>query len=134
MATMALTLLHEALHIYFGPLIEHGERGGGYGNASCYERFVTEIAGLRLHPATVSGCRATLRRGSRGPEVRILQRELNFWIRTLPLTQRRPLLVVNGVFDRPTEAAVRAFQRRMDLKKVDGVVGSETWGVLLPRP
>ena len=34
-----LTLVHEALHIYFGSLIAHGEKGR-YGNANCYERFV----------------------------------------------------------------------------------------------
>jgi hypothetical protein len=38
----AITLLHEALHIFFGRLIEH-ERKGPYGNAFCYERYVLEV-------------------------------------------------------------------------------------------
>ncbi|MGH8489140.1 MAG: hypothetical protein ACREXS_09835 [Gammaproteobacteria bacterium] len=53
-ATMASTLLHEALHIYFGTLIAHG--GGRFDNANCYERFVVLFNGLFLHPATDAAC------------------------------------------------------------------------------
>lgn len=55
-ATMASTLLHEALHIYFGTLIAHGGRGGRFDNANCYERFVVLFNGLLLHPATDTAC------------------------------------------------------------------------------
>lgn len=55
--TMASTLIHEALHIYFEGLVVHGERGGRYGNANCYERFVMTFSGLRVHPATDTHCR-----------------------------------------------------------------------------
>lgn len=53
--TLAATLLHEALHIYFGRTVAHGERGP-YGNAFCYERFVLRINGIPLPQATVNGC------------------------------------------------------------------------------
>jgi hypothetical protein len=55
-ATMASTLLHEALHIYFGSLIAHGESGGRYGNANCYERFVVLHNNLDLHRDTNTYC------------------------------------------------------------------------------
>jgi hypothetical protein len=44
--TLALTLLHEALHIYFTSIIgrEH-EKKGPYGNAFCYELFVGLFSG-----------------------------------------------------------------------------------------
>jgi hypothetical protein len=53
---MASTLIHEALHIYFEGLVMHGERGGRYGNANCYERFVMTFNGLRVHPDTDAAC------------------------------------------------------------------------------
>ena len=55
-ATLASTLLHEALHIYFGTLIAHGETGGRYGNANCYERYVIRFNDRFLHPATDTSC------------------------------------------------------------------------------
>ena len=54
-ATTASTLLHEALHIYFGTLVAHGAKGR-YGNANCYERFVMLINGQFLHAATNAAC------------------------------------------------------------------------------
>jgi hypothetical protein len=54
-ATMASTLVHEALHIYFGRLIAHREKGR-YGNADCYERFVIRMNDQFLHAATASAC------------------------------------------------------------------------------
>jgi hypothetical protein len=54
--TMASTLIHEALHIYFEGLVMHGERGGRHGNAVCYERFVMTFNKLRLHPSTNTEC------------------------------------------------------------------------------
>ncbi len=56
-ATMASTLIHESLHIYFGKLIAHGEKGR-YGSADCYERFVVKLNGQFLHPATAGACAA----------------------------------------------------------------------------
>lgn len=54
----ALTLLHEALHIYFEGLVVHGERGGSFGNAFCYERFVLRANGLDIPPGTDDRCQA----------------------------------------------------------------------------
>jgi hypothetical protein len=41
-------------------------------------------------------------------------------------------LVVDGVFGRLTEAAVKAFQKSRGLVPVDGIVGPLTWSELLP--
>lgn len=54
-ATMASTLLHEALHIYFGRTVSDQRFTG---NANCYERFVVQFNGLFLHSATASNCPA----------------------------------------------------------------------------
>jgi hypothetical protein len=54
-AKTASTLVHEALHIYFGSLIAHGEKGR-YGNANCYQRFVLLINDQFLHPVTAAAC------------------------------------------------------------------------------
>lgn len=54
-ATLASTLLHEALHIYFGRLISHGEKSR-YGNANCYERYVISFNRQFLHTATSTAC------------------------------------------------------------------------------
>jgi hypothetical protein len=54
-ATMASTLIHESLHIYFGRTVSDTRFSG---NANCYERFVVQFNGLFLHPATASNCPA----------------------------------------------------------------------------
>lgn len=56
--------------------------------------------------------RPTLRRGSRGPAVRIVQREVG--------------VNADGIFGPQTEAAVRAFQLNHGLVN-DGIVGPKTW-------
>jgi hypothetical protein len=58
--------------------------------------------------------------GDRGPEVRILQEQLN---------EHGAGLVVDGVFGRNTHAAVMAFQAANGLE-IDGLVGRETWRAL----
>lgn len=57
----------------------------------------------------------TIKRGSRGEEVRTLQRRLH--------------LYEDGIFGALTEAAVCEFQLRYGLK-VDGIVGQQTWQAL----
>jgi hypothetical protein len=54
-ATTGSTLLHEALHIYFGTTVSDGGRSG---NANCYERFAVRLQNLFLHPATAANCTA----------------------------------------------------------------------------
>ncbi len=57
----------------------------------------------------------TLRKGSRGTEVKTLQRKLN--------------LMADGIFGPLTEEAVKEFQTRAGLTP-DGVVGARTWAAL----
>ena len=57
----------------------------------------------------------TIKRGSKGEEVKILQQKLN--------------LMQDGIFGPLTEEAVKEFQRLNGLA-VDGVVGTKTWGAL----
>lgn len=61
-----------------------------------------------------------LRRGSRGAEVRYLQRLLN---------ARGYALATDGVFGPLTEQTVRLYQAEENIE-VDGIVGPETWGRL----
>ena len=57
----------------------------------------------------------TLKKGSRGEEVKILQKVLN--------------LLADGIFGPLTEEGVKAFQQRKGLV-VDGIVGPKTWAAL----
>ena len=136
-ATTATTLIHEALHIYFGRTVSDSGRTG---NANCYERFVVAANGLTLHPATDSNCPAgvcpspaaskpTVSSGSKGPAVSELQSRLNAWLTRTPGINLKPL-VVDGIFGPKTLAVVRAFQSAVSIK-VDGIVGPVTWGRLL---
>jgi peptidoglycan hydrolase-like protein with peptidoglycan-binding domain len=61
----------------------------------------------------------TIRRGSRGPAVRVLQESL--------ITLGYNPGPVDGIFGLRTEAAVKAFQADRKIK-VDGIVGPVTWG------
>lgn len=62
----------------------------------------------------------TLKRGSKGEEVKTLQTILGN-------------LDVDGIFGKKTDAAVRAFQAANDLQ-VDGIVGTMTWAALYGDP
>ncbi|CAD6879911.1 hypothetical protein [Methylomonas albis] len=132
---MAMTLLHEALHIYYSAVIG-SNHDGRYGNAYCYQRFVPEINGLNLYPETEKACPSVLRRGARGNEVGKLQALLNRWIQpsvvTMALLDKPPVLTVNQIFDQPTEIAVQAFQKAERLTP-NGVADSETWRKLLTQ-
>ena len=57
----------------------------------------------------------TIRRGSKGSEVTLLQKMLN--------------IQADGIFGPLTEEAVRDFQQKSRLV-VDGIVGPKTWGAL----
>jgi hypothetical protein len=50
----ALTLIHEAAHIYYG--LE--DSGSGAGNAHCLEQFMTDANGVTIHPDSVGLCQA----------------------------------------------------------------------------
>lgn len=62
--------------------------------------------------APITTLPTTVRRGSRGEAVKLLQRELR--------------LAADGMFGAITEAALRTYQRNRDLV-VDGVCGPKTW-------
>jgi hypothetical protein len=51
--TTDLTLLHEALHIYFRRTVSHNGRTG---NAFCYESYATRINGLPVPQVTTLAC------------------------------------------------------------------------------
>lgn len=128
-ATMASTLLHEALHIYFRRTVSDS---GSTGNANCYERYVFRFNELYLHPATAAACPINLHRGPFSLPVRELQRRLNAWITATPGTGLAQLRV-DGLFEDRTEAALRKFQSAMGLPG-DGVAGAQTWARLPQRP
>jgi hypothetical protein len=67
----------------------------------------------------IAGEQPVLKRGSAGPAVRRLQRALN-------AADPTAHLAVRGVFDTPTDAALRAWQRSVGLE-VSGVAAPETW-------
>ena len=81
---------------------------------------------LREHGITVDESKnvPTLRRGSTGANVRLLQNLLNSVLNTAGIK-----LGVDGIFGKDTEAAVKAFQQAHHLA-VDGIVGPKTWAEL----
>ena len=70
----------------------------------------------------------SLRRGSTGPNVVVVQTELNRISQSYPAIPK--LSNVDGIFGSRTEAAVRKFQEIFNLQP-DGVVGPATWYALV---
>ena len=69
-----------------------------------------------------------LRRGSSGPNVVVVQVELNRIAQNYPAIPK--IANVDGIFGSRTEASVRAFQEIFDLEP-DGIVGKATWYALV---
>lgn len=69
-----------------------------------------------------------LRRGSSGPDVVVIQVELNRISQNYPAIPK--LAAVDGIFGSRTEASVRVFQQIFGLD-VDGIVGKATWYALV---
>lgn len=69
-----------------------------------------------------------LRLGSSGPNVVIIQTELNRIAQSYPAIPK--LAAVDGIFGSRTEASVKAFQKIFSLQ-VDGIVGNATWYALV---
>ena len=69
-----------------------------------------------------------LRRGSTGPNVVVIQTELNRIAQNYPAIPK--IANVDGIYGSRTEASVRAFQEIFDLTP-DGVVGPATWYALV---
>ena len=68
----------------------------------------------------------SLRRGSRGNEVKLIQYYLNY---LSFFNNRLPSIDADGIFGPATENAVKAFQSEYGLT-VDGIVGRDTWNRL----
>ncbi len=78
----------------------------------------------------VEACKDTvLRKGDRGPAVEFLQTQLDKDGHRLT-RKGKPGAGIDGAFGKMTDKAVRQFQQDEDLV-VDGVVGPNTWNVLL---
>ena len=69
-----------------------------------------------------------LRRGSSGPNVVVVQAELNRIAQNYPAIPK--IANVDGIYGSRTEASVRAFQEIFDLEP-DGIVGKATWYALV---
>ena len=69
-----------------------------------------------------------LRRGSTGPNVVVIQTELNRIAQNYPAIPK--IANVDGIYGSRTEASVRAFQEIFDLTP-DGIVGPATWYALV---
>ena len=65
----------------------------------------------------------TLRRGSSGVSVRILQRQLSRIAKDYPAFGKPE---ASGIFDEATETSVKRFQKQFSLT-ADGLVGKATW-------
>lgn len=87
----------------------------GLGKAPIIARTIAAVKKAVVGPKITY---PTLKRGSKGDEVKRLQRLLNFAARD-----------VDGDFGKKTEAAVRAAQTKFDLHS-DGVAGPYTWRAL----
>lgn len=81
------------------------------------------VTGARVQGITESYPGTALRIGSVGPNVIVVQTELNRISQNYPAI---PRVTVDGIYGRNTETAVRAFQRIFGLT-VDGIVGRNTW-------
>ena len=69
-----------------------------------------------------------LRQGSRGEEVRRLQKNLN-----AAIGRRYGTIAADGIFGPRTKQAVERYQKDFRLKSVDGIVGPETRNALATR-
>ncbi len=91
------------------------------GEAGC--AAVCSFFGIIYTPAYPNHNRPTLRRGSRGNDVKYLQSKLT--------TKLYPAGAIDGIFGQKTEAAVKQFQIENTLA-ADGIVGKKTWAKLYP--
>ncbi len=92
-----------------------------YGNVE-----IVPNAPIRGYTSSYPG--TALRRGSSGPNVVVIQVELNRISQNYPAIPK--VTPVDGIFGSRTEASVRKFQEIFNLD-VDGVVGKATWYALV---
>ena len=99
----------------------------GYNTQQILRSYYGDVETVRNAPIrgyTSSYPGSPLRSGSTGPNVVVIQTALNRISQSYPAIPKIP--VVDGIFGRRTEAAVRKFQSIFNLT-ADGVVGSATW-------
>ena len=92
-----------------------------YGNVE-----IVNDAPIRGYTSSYPG--TPLRRGSSGPNVVVIQTELNRIAQNYPAIPK--LAQIDGIFGSQTEASVRAFQQIFGLTP-DGIVGKATWYALV---
>ena len=92
-----------------------------YGNVE-----IVDNAPIRGYTSSYPG--TPLRRGSSGPNVVVIQAELNRIAQNYPAIPK--IATVDGIFGSRTEASVRAFQEIFNLNP-DGIVGKATWYALV---
>lgn len=80
-------------------------------------------------PPTLPPFPGTLRLGSTGEDVRVLQTNLN---KARTLFTNSPPITVDGVFGPATQTAVIGFQRNNNLAP-DGIVGPLTWNLIMQQ-
>jgi len=93
-----------------------------------YYGNVEIVANAPVRGYTTSYPGNPLRRGSSGPNVVVIQTELNRIAQNYPAIPKIP--TVDGIFGSRTEASVRKFQEVFNLN-VDGIVGPATWYALI---
>jgi peptidoglycan hydrolase-like protein with peptidoglycan-binding domain len=93
-----------------------------------YYGNVEVVANAPIRGITSSYPGTPLRRGSSGPNVVIVQVELNRIAQNYPAIPK--LAAVDGIFGSRTEASVRRFQEIFGLD-ADGIVGKATWYALV---
>lgn len=92
-----------------------------YGNIE-----IVNNAPVRNYTSSYPG--VPIRRGNIGPNVVIIQTELNRISQNYPAIPK--IQQIDGIFGEKTEAAVRKFQEIFNLQ-VDGIVGQSTWYALV---
>lgn len=103
----------------------------GYNTDQIIRSYYGNVETVRNAPVmgnTSSYPGVPLRAGSTGPNVVIIQTELNRIAQNYPAIPKIP--VVDGIFGSRTEASVRKFQEIFNLTP-DGVVGKATWYALV---
>ena len=103
----------------------------GYNSDQIIRSYYGDVETVRNAPIlgnTSSYPGTPLRIGSSGPNVVIVQTELNRISQNYPAIPKIP--VVDGIYGSQTEAAVRKFQEVFNLT-ADGIVGKATWYALV---
>ena len=103
----------------------------GYNTVQILRSYYGEVeivANAPIQNYAASSPEIPLRRGSIGPNVVVIQTELNRISQNYPAIPKVP--VVDGILGEKTEAALIAFQRIFNLDP-DGIVGPATWYALV---